>query len=60
MLSGAVSALKHLMEWWEEVAQIVMHCAPMINIGLAWAEQYGHKMSQMNVYAIAMWVQQFR
>lgn len=54
MLSSAVAALEHLMERWGGMAQIVTHCAPMIAVGLSWAEKYGHKMSQTNVYAIAM------
>lgn len=54
MLSGAVSALECLMERWEGIARIATHCAPIINVGLAWADKYGHKMSKTNAYAIAM------
>lgn len=28
--------------------------APMIDVGLTWADKYGHKMSETNKYGIAM------
>ncbi|KAG1878841.1 hypothetical protein F4604DRAFT_1923512 [Suillus subluteus] len=56
MLSGAVSALEHLIEQWEKTAWIATHCAPMIEIGLTWAEKYSHRMSKTNTYGVAMFI----
>ncbi|KAG2344898.1 hypothetical protein BDR05DRAFT_947216 [Suillus weaverae] len=56
VLSCAVAALKHLMEQWEKTAQIATHYAPMIKIGLTWADKYNHKMSKTNAYAVVMYV----
>jgi hypothetical protein len=53
LLSGAVPAFELLIAAWKDLAEIP-HLAPLIEIGLTWADKYSGKMEQTMAYPIAM------
>jgi hypothetical protein len=55
MLGRTVPAFEHLLEDWKQLANSAPHCAPLINIGLTWADKYDNRMTYTNVYAVAMY-----
>ncbi|KAG2030130.1 ribonuclease H-like domain-containing protein [Suillus americanus] len=50
MLGRMVPVFERLLEDWKQVANSAPHCAPLINIGLTWAEKYDDRMSSTNAY----------
>jgi hypothetical protein len=39
---------------WEKIAILIPHCAPLINIGLTWADKYDERMGAIDAYAVSM------
>jgi hypothetical protein len=54
MLGRTVPTFERLLEDWKQLATRALHCAPLINIGLTWAEKYDNRMACTNAYAVAM------
>ena len=54
VLSLVIPAFEELMEQWKEIAAFIPHCAPLIKIGLIWADKYNERMGATNAYAVAM------
>ncbi|KAG2746645.1 hypothetical protein P692DRAFT_201659527, partial [Suillus brevipes Sb2] len=56
VLSLTVPAFKELIEQWKKIADYIPHCAPLIEIGLLWADKYDERMSATNAYAVSMFI----
>lgn len=54
LLSNAVPAFEELIERWEKIAILIPHCAPLINVGLTWADKYDERMGAIDAYAVSM------
>jgi hypothetical protein len=54
VLSLAVPAFEELIERWKKIADYIPHCAPLIEIGLLWADKYDERMGATNAYAVSM------
>lgn len=52
-LSGAVPAFENMTKRWNELV-LIPHLAPLVNIGLDWADKYDGHMGATNTYAVAM------
>ncbi|KAG2034353.1 hypothetical protein BDR03DRAFT_984456 [Suillus americanus] len=55
-LSGAVPTFERLIEGWNHIANHFPHFAPLISIGLLWADKYDDRMGATNAYAVSMFI----
>ncbi|KAG2040289.1 hypothetical protein BDR03DRAFT_858344, partial [Suillus americanus] len=54
-LSGTVPTFERLIEGWNHIANHFPHFAPLISIGLLWADKYDDQMGTTNAYAVSMY-----